>query len=175
MFTCALPLGRVLAAGDEAGVLLALGRSFVLVVPAGTGGAIVSVPPERVHAPVGFADVLYELEPLARAGDGRAPATDTRRETKSAATASGPLTLRSPQSGRFYHRSRPGEPAFVAAGQTIADGQPIGLIEVMKTFTHVPYRAGSGLPARARVVRLVAADGADVRQGDPLIEVEPEA
>src|SRR5688572_19734661 len=81
--------------------------------------------------------------------------------------------LRAPQSGRFYHRPAPGEPAFADAGAPLADGQPIGLIEVMKTFTHVPYSAGAGLPARARLVRFVASDGGDVRQGDPLIEVGP--
>jgi biotin carboxyl carrier protein len=47
------------------------------------------------------------------------------------------------------------------------------MIEVMKTFAHVPYRAAGSLPKRAKVLRLIAGDGADVKQGDPLLEVEP--
>jgi len=49
----------------------------------------------------------------------------------------------------------------------------VGLIEVMKTFTHVPYHATGGLPARARVVRWIVGESADVSEGDPLLEVEP--
>jgi biotin carboxyl carrier protein len=82
------------------------------------------------------------------------------------------LVLRSPQSGRFYQRPAPGEPQFVVAGGEIAEGTPVGLIEVMKTFTHVVYRASSSLPPRARLKRFIAGDGADVRQGDVLIEIE---
>lgn len=166
-FTCALRQGIVLSPGQNAGTLIALGRSFELRVPEGASGAIVSTPPERVHAPVGFGDVLYELEP-ARSSLVR----DVRESSKNDA-AGGPLLLRSTQSGRFYHRSAPGEPSFVAQGQTIDDGTPVGLIEVMKTFTHVVYRSTGDLPPRARVVRMVASDGADVRAGDALIELAP--
>lgn len=165
-FTCALPEGALLSAGTHAGVLIALGRAFDLVVPAGVAGAVTSRAPERIHAAVGWGDVLYEIAPLA-----------TEASTKSGAIDAAPtrdgvsLVLRSPQSGRFYHRPAPGEPAFAAPGAALADGQPIGLIEVMKTFTHVLYRPGAMLPARAVLVRFVAPDGGDVRQGDPLIEI----
>jgi hypothetical protein len=43
----------------------------------------------------------------------------------------------------------------------------------MKTFSTVPYRASKGLPARARVVRWLAADGGDVQKGDPILGLEP--
>jgi biotin carboxyl carrier protein len=168
-FTCALDEGALLSAGARAGVLVALGRAFDLVVPAGVAGTVASAAPERVHAPVGFGDVLYEIAPLVAGST----AAGAKRSRASDATG-GPLVLPSPQSGRFYHRPAPGEPAFADVGATIADGQPIGLIEVMKTFTHVLYRASATLPARAKLVRFVAADGGDVRQGDPLIEVATE-
>ncbi|MEZ5974739.1 MAG: biotin/lipoyl-containing protein [Planctomycetota bacterium] len=83
------------------------------------------------------------------------------------------MILRSPQSGRFYHRPSPGEAAFAEVGTVLEAGQPVGLIEVMKTFAHVPYASKGGLPARARVVRVLAGDGADVDSGTPLFEVEP--
>lgn len=168
-FTCALPRGAVVAPGETAGVLSSLGRAFVLRVPEGATGEVVSDPPDRVHAPVGFRDVLYRLAPIASARGTSAKAV------ASTGTSSGGLVLRAPQSGRFYHRPAPSEPAFVVAGSTLKDGAPVGMIEVMKTFSHVPYRATGGLPASAKVVRLIARDGADVRAGDPLLEVEPEA
>src|SRR5688500_4989408 len=69
LFTCALAEGTLLSAGARAGVLITLGRARELVVPAGVSGAVSSRAPERVHAPVGYGDVLYELAPLA-AGEG---------------------------------------------------------------------------------------------------------
>ena len=165
-FTGVIAKGSVLSPGQEAGRLEQLGRAFVLVVPDEASGVITSSAPERVHHPVSYGDVLYELAPL-RAAEG-ARATRAHAETRAAG-----LALRSPQSGRFYHRSAPGEPAFVTAGDVVRDGQPVGLIEVMKTFTHVVYRAGSGLPPRARVLRVKAADGGEVRIGDVVLELEP--
>ena len=70
------------------------------------------------------------------------------------------------------HRPAPAEPPFVTLGGAVADGQPIGMIEVMKTFSHVLYRASGTLPKRARLTRWIAADGADVKSGDALFELE---
>lgn len=167
-FTCALPAGTTLEPGQFAGVLTTLGRSISLRVPAGVRGASTTPARERVSTPVGFGDVLYELS-TSTAGPAKKEASALRAPSASG----GSLQLSSPQTGRFYHRPGPGEPAFVAAGQTIEDGEPVGLLEVMKTFSHVPYRSGGGLPRRAKVVRILAADGADVKQGEPLLEVEP--
>jgi acetyl-CoA carboxylase biotin carboxyl carrier protein len=158
----------VLAEGDEAGALLVLGRAHVLRVPAGVQGRIATPRKERAHAPVGWREVLYELEPIGALAD----VASTGASPASASTDA--LVLRSPQSGRYYHRAAPGAPAFVTAGQSIADGQPVGLIEVMKTFAHVPYRAGGALPPRAKVLRVVAADGGEVRAGDVLLELAAE-
>jgi biotin carboxyl carrier protein len=167
-FTQARPAGHVLAAGERAGVILALGRSIALVVPEDVRGVVSSPAPERVHQPVGYGDVLYELSPL----ETERGTHSLKKGAKGDAQSDGALVLRSPQSGRFYHRSAPGEPPFTAAGKEIGEGAPVGLIEVMKTFNHVVYRSGSALPPRARVKRFVAGDGADVKQGDVLIELE---
>jgi len=165
LLTRAAAQGELLVEGQECGVLLVLGRAHALVAPPGTSGRVANAPPERIHAPVGFGDLVYELEPLADAA-----ARD--RAAPLPAQASGGLVLRAPQSGRFYQRSSPAEAPFVAPGDVLREGSPVGLIEVMKTFTHVVHRAGGGLPASARVLRYLAADGADVKQGQALLELE---
>jgi biotin carboxyl carrier protein len=168
LFTGATPPGRVLTPGEEAGQLIVLGRAVTLVVPPGVAGVVRSAAPERVHQPVGWGTVLYELEDLG------AGATLTAEESGvQEPGVTGPV-LRAPQTGRFWHRSSPGEPPMVEPGALLSEGAAVGLIEVMKTFTQVPYRATGGLPKRARVVQVLAGDGEDVAEGAPLIEVEPE-
>lgn len=166
-FTEALPRGRVLTPGEPAGVLLVLGRALKLVVPADIAGVIVSERPERVHEPVGYGQVLYELGALESA-----VASGVHEDAAASQAASG-LVLRSPQSGRFYRRPSPDAEPFAAEGAELGEGDPVGMIEVMKTFASVPYRAAGGLPPRARVVRWIAADTSDVAEGDPLLELEP--
>lgn len=157
--------GWALAPGQPAGVLLVLGQAYDLVLPAGTAGLVDQTTWTQVHAPVGAGDAVLILRPV-----GEGLLTQSAQESEA---ESGALVLRSPQSGRFYHRPSPQDPAFTEPGCELQEGQPVGLIEVMKTFAQVPYQAGSNLPARAKLVRHLVADGADVEEGTPLIEVEP--
>jgi acetyl-CoA carboxylase biotin carboxyl carrier protein len=167
LFTGAAPPGHVLTAGATAGALLVLGVTMPLVVPAGGDGRVASKRPDRVREPVGYGTVLYELVPIS------AEHAAASSESAPAVESTAGLFVRSPLSGRFWHRAAPGEPPIVSAGSELAPGQPVGLIEVMKTFSHVRYEAAGGLPERARVVRLVAGDGEEVAEGTPLVEVEP--
>jgi biotin carboxyl carrier protein len=165
-FTCALPAGRVLVGGEVAGVLVSLGRAIDLVVPESVAGVVRNAAPEPVHAPVGYGTVLYELDLEARAtvpGAAAAPAS----------SASGALVFRSPSAGRFWHRTAPGEPSLASPGDVLEPGRALGVIEVMKTFTLVHYAASGALPARAKVVRVLAADGSEVAEKAPLVELEP--
>jgi acetyl-CoA carboxylase biotin carboxyl carrier protein len=75
-------------------------------------------------------------------------------------------------SGRFYGRPSPTEPAFVTAGDSVKQGQTIGLLEVMKTFNRLVYQ-GETLPAEAVVERIVPEDGADVVRGEPVLYLAP--
>ena len=43
-------------------------------------------------------------------------------------------TVRSPLPGTFYRRPSPDADAFVNEGDTVANGDVIGLVEVMKTY-----------------------------------------
>ncbi len=165
LLTRARAQGELLAEGQECGVLLVLGRAARLLVPQGACGRIANAPPERLHAPLGSGDLVYELEPL-----GAALARPATAQVL-AQSASG-LVFRAPQTGRFYQRPSPADAPFAKAGDVLSEGSPVGLIEVMKTFTQVVHRAAGGLPASVRVLRYLVADGADVKQGQPLLELE---
>ncbi len=157
--------GALLSSGMPAGRLSTLGVVRELVVPSGVQGVVRSKPPELVHHPVGYKTIVYALEPLA-ANSNASATSDARRSS-----ANTELVVRAPSSGRYWHRPSPNDPPLVAEGLALAEGTPIGLIEVMKTFTQVVYRARGGLPATAKIVRVLAADGAEVADGDALVEV----
>ncbi len=163
-YTGALERGRLVRAGDSAGVLELLGRTFALIVPQGVRGRVENAPPERVFQPVSHGDVLLELSPL----DDAAESTEIESDREA---AGGPV-LRAPYSGRFWQRPAPGEPAFTSVGDTLQAGATVGLLEVMKTFTHLAYPSDGSLPAPARVARILVDDGAEVSEGDPILEVE---
>jgi acetyl-CoA carboxylase biotin carboxyl carrier protein len=176
LFSGARHAGDLLSGGAEAGVLLVLGRALRLVVPEEVEGRVTNPPPALTHHPVSWGDLLYQVDPI----EANAPAA-ARAQAASGPDANAPahrdapsrLLFRSPQSGRFYLRPSPSEEAFVAPGAVVEPGQPVGLIEVMKTFAHVSYAAVGGLPPRARVVRVLVVDGAEVGVDDPLLELEP--
>lgn len=164
LFTCALDSGALLGPGQLAGVILSAGRSVELRVPAGVHGRVSNTPRPRTQAPVGYGDVLYELAPVDGAG--------ADQDAEGAADGASGLILKSTQSGRFYHRPSPDEPAYASPGDELTEGQAIGLLEIMKTFSQVAYTTTGGLPPRAKLVRFLAEDGGEIREGDGLIEVE---
>jgi biotin carboxyl carrier protein len=165
-FTAARREGEVLVAGETAGCVITLGVARELVVPAGPPCVVRSKPPANVHAPVGYKTVLYELAPLAANAElGGASAAKKVAESG--------LVVRSPSAGRFWHRPSPSEKALVEVGSLVEAGTALGLVEVMKTFTHVVYRPEHGLPPRARIARVLAADGAEVEDGGELFELAP--
>jgi biotin carboxyl carrier protein len=170
LFTHARAPGEVLQAGQRVGWILSLGREFELRTPEGTRGRVVNAPPKPLRAPVEYGGLLYELAPIA-SGDG--PAASAAGTGTAAPLSSSGWVLRAPQSGRFWHKPAPLEPAFVTTGTLLEEGTPVGWIEVMKTFAHVTYRPVGGLPVRARVVRALTRDGGDVSEGDGLFELEP--
>lgn len=50
-------------------------------------------------------------------------------------------TVNSPLPGIFYRRPSPEEPVYVNEGDEVTEGQVIGLIEVMKTYTELQATA----------------------------------
>ncbi|MFF0296708.1 acetyl-CoA carboxylase biotin carboxyl carrier protein [Kitasatospora sp. NPDC004615] len=72
-----------------------------------------------------------------------------------------------PMIGTFYHAPEPGAPPFVAVGDTVTAGQPIGILEVMKMMSPVEADLAG------RVVEILVADGTAVEFQQRLIAVEP--
>jgi acetyl-CoA carboxylase biotin carboxyl carrier protein len=70
-----------------------------------------------------------------------------------------------PLLGTFYRAPKPGAAPFVEVGAEVSEDTVIGIIEVMKLMNTV--RAGR----RGRVTELLAADGALVEYGQPLVRV----
>ncbi len=167
LFTAARPKGALLMPGDSVGYLSRLGLARRILVPTGAVGRVVNENPERVHAPVEYGQVLYRLGPV---GAGLVAAAQV---SATATQGSAELVITAPQTGRFWHRPAPEDAAFCGPGDELELGSPIGLIEIMKTFTQVAYQPGGNLPARVRVVRLYVPDGGEVTEDEPLLEVEP--
>ncbi len=167
--------GSVVAPGTALGELEVLGVLHRLVAPSGAHG-VVTGPKTNLRIarlPVGYRDTLLVLDSRAGAGVGGAVPTGGNLPPGGAAGAARTgLVFQAPSSGRFYVRPGPDKPPFVAAGDTLKGGQVVALLEVMKTFNRIAY-GGAGLPDPARVVRIIPDDGADVEEGDPLVELEP--
>ena len=63
-----------------------------------------------------------------------------------------------------------GEAAVVEVGSRVQAGDPLGLVEVMKTFNQILY-GGPGFPEDAEVVEVRAGDAEEVRAGQILMVV----
>lgn len=75
-------------------------------------------------------------------------------------------TIQAPIPGTFYRKPAPDQPAFKEPGDTIAAGDTVGLIEVMKSFMPVVAEEGGKLAA-------FHIDNEDpVMAGDPLYDLE---
>jgi 3-methylcrotonyl-CoA carboxylase beta subunit len=158
--------GSFVVPGMVVGRLVRPGLAVRLICPPGVSGLIEGPARTTARVEAGHGDLLLRV----RQGD-----TGALAAAAAASEATSDLVVRAPQAGRFYRRPGPDRPDYVKEGAVLEKGQTLGLIEVMKTFYQVRYGergAGEGLPARARVARLLVADGADVTQGTALLEVE---
>ena len=73
--------------------------------------------------------------------------------------------LLSPLPGTFYRRSAPDKPAYKNEGDSVAVGDVVGLIEVMKSFNEVKAdRAGT-------ISSFLAENEEPVMAGKPLLEI----
>lgn len=116
----------------------------------------------RAHAPVAVqvaAPAPAAATPVAApaaASPGAAPVED----------AAHPGAVLSPMVGVAYLAAEPGAPPFVTAGQSVAAGQTLLLIEAMKTFNQIKA------PRAGVVTRILVAASEAVEYGQPLLILE---
>lgn len=72
----------------------------------------------------------------------------------------------SPLPGTFYRKSAPDQPPYKDTGDAIAEGDVIGLVEVMKSFNEVKADVGG------TVVRFLVENEDPVMAGQPLVELD---
>jgi acetyl-CoA carboxylase biotin carboxyl carrier protein len=160
--------GSLVFPGSLVGRLEVLGILHPLRAPEGTHGLVIGHGGEegRARRPLGFDDLLLELDPEVAAADA-AFETEVERQSQTSG-----LVFRAPSSGRFYARPAPDKSPFVSLGEVVSAGQIVAILEVMKTFNRIPY-GGERLPPKARVVRILPRDGDDLGSGDAIFELEP--
>ena len=74
--------------------------------------------------------------------------------------------IRSPLPGTFYRRPAPDQPAYKEEGDSLAKGDTIGLVEVMKSFHEVKSEV------EGKVGKFLVENEDPVQAGQPLVEVE---
>ena len=72
----------------------------------------------------------------------------------------------SPLPGTFYRKPSPDEPPYKEAGDTVALGDTIGLVEVMKSFHEVKAEVAG------KVSKYLVENEDAIMAGQPLIELE---
>lgn len=160
-----IPEDGAIMEGTGVGVLTQGNRRIVLRLPVGVRGTVRDSPrASRRSVAVEWGQVLFRLEPLGES------ATVEHEDTVTSANAAG--IFPAPTDGVYYTRPTPTAEPFVKPGDTLRNGQPVGLIEVMKTFNHVLFE-GEGLPETAVVVEYLVADGEAVAAGAAVLRFEP--
>ena len=74
--------------------------------------------------------------------------------------------ITSPMVGTFYKSSAPGNPPFVAEGQSVASGETLCIIEAMKLMNEVKAHKS------CTIVKILVEDGELVKKGDKLFIIK---
>ena len=74
--------------------------------------------------------------------------------------------INAPMPSRFYRSPTPEEPPFVEVGDVVATGEPVAVLEVMKTYN--PVEA----PFNCEIVEILVEDGDAVEYAQPLFRVK---
>lgn len=76
------------------------------------------------------------------------------------------ITVDAPMVGTFYHSADPDAPAFIKVGDTIKQGQVIGIIEAMKTMNQIEADKGGV------VADILVENGSPVAFGQRLVALK---
>ncbi|MDH3627481.1 MAG: biotin/lipoyl-binding protein [Acidobacteriota bacterium] len=160
-------VGTRVTSDDAVGILERLHRRFRLVLPRHVGGRVVDgVAGKRTRVAIAYGERLLTLDRSA------ALVTDDNDAAINTASSGRTIQILAPTAGVFYCRSGPDRPPFVTVGDAVVVGQPVGLLEVMKTFSQIVFSEEDGC-REARVSEILVTDGQEVRAGQHLLTLEP--
>jgi len=74
--------------------------------------------------------------------------------------------VKSPMVGTVYLQPQPEAPMFIKAGDTVAEGQTLLIIEAMKTMNPIPA------PRSGKIVEVLVVSGQAVEFGEPIVVIE---
>jgi len=161
--------GGLLGPGNSVGLFTSLNRRFALRLPDHASGRIRGALPRDRTVPVEYGQPLFDLEGLQSGAGDETPALDVAHgHPGEADLPEGCWAVLSPTDGVFYRRSSPEAPPFVEVGSRVRLGEPLGLVEVMKTFNQILYE-GPGLPQEAEVVEIRVGEAEDVHSRQVLL------
>ena len=123
----------------------------------------------RVARQIHAAPVAMAPAPVAAAPSAAAPVAAAAPAAATAAAedpTQSPNALTSPMVGTAYLAPEPGAAAFVSVGDKVTEGEPVLIIEAMKTMNQIPS------PRAGTVKRILVEDGSPVEFGAPLMIIE---
>jgi len=161
--------GALVGGVGSIGALRRLHRTFVIRLPRGIAGRVVGTDGLAHRVAVGYGDELFRIEPIGEGAHSERGSEGV--DGADGSLAAGEHAIVAPTDGVYYSRPTPDAAPFVTAGCRLHRGQPIGLVEVMKTFNQILYE-GDGLPEEVEVVEIRVADGDEIEAGSVLIVVK---
>lgn len=127
---------------------------------------------KRGTAPVPTAAAPVTAAPMEPPASVEASATDPSAPAPSAPapapSGEAPIAVTSPVYGVFYAAAEPGLPPLVTVGQSVAEGEPVCLVEAMKTFSTIPA------PVAGTVVEIGPSNGEEIAAGEALVWIKPD-
>jgi biotin carboxyl carrier protein len=166
--------GTYLMPGSFVGYLTIMRRYFHLLMPEGHHGVVTKLHVADRKQRVEYGQALFTVSSKAEVGlttEFREMEADEGRGDDG--IPEGMFGVRSPTDGIFYRRANPQSPAYVEEGAIVEQGTVLALVEVMKCFNPILYPGEPEFPARARIVRAVLEDAAEVKHGSVIFVVEP--
>ncbi|MDA4843896.1 acetyl-CoA carboxylase biotin carboxyl carrier protein [Hoeflea poritis] len=119
----------------------------------------------RSGTPMAPATQIYAPAPVPAAPSAPvAAAAAADAPTESGANMSNAVT--SPMVGTAYLAPSPDADPFVQIGQTVDEGEPVLIIEAMKTMNQIPA------PRAGKVTAILVSDAQPVEFGEPLLVIE---
>jgi acetyl-CoA carboxylase biotin carboxyl carrier protein len=119
-----------------------------------------------VRAPAQIAAVVPAAAPGAQAASPAATTAATPSADGTEDFAQHPGAVKSPMVGIAFLSPEPGAPPFVTAGQSVAAGQTLLLIEAMKTFNQIKA------PRSGTITRIMAQSSVPVEYGQVLMVID---